>query len=214
MQQPNTIHRPSPTADDQGLTKSAFEVLLEALSRDRQEAAECYELIRKKLIRLFAWRGSNAPEELADQTLNRVALKLDSGLKIESDDPYRYICAVAYRIFQERLRAEARKRKSLQEYGFERTQEASTSDAEEEPSPLEFCFHRCLRKAPTEEQEIILNYYDGEKGIRIQKRRALAFQMGLEINNLRVRAYRIRHRLEQCTRQCVAGYESAGYRHA
>ena len=215
MQPVKTSPEIPPTARNKGLTASALQALLDTLATDRDEAAERYEIIRRKLIRLFAWRGSRDPEELADKTLDRVAKKLGDGLEIESADPYRYICGVAYRIFQETLRSHQRQQQSFQEYAQENRREGrnvTTHEAanDELESPFSSCFKSCLGGVSAEERDIVLCYYEGEKGERIRKRRALASRLGLQINHLRVKAHRIRHRLERCTRECVTSEPSAG----
>src|SRR5204863_6195928 len=59
-----------------GLTRESFEILLAQLDPDRERAGELYETIRRKLIRLFEWRGCACPEDLADETFNRGARQL------------------------------------------------------------------------------------------------------------------------------------------
>ena len=65
---------PNPGADD--ITQEQFDQLLQWLNPDRQQAAAQYEWIRRRLIKIFVSRGSYNPEELADNTINRVARKL------------------------------------------------------------------------------------------------------------------------------------------
>src|SRR5437016_12554129 len=66
---------PPPSRDDD-INQEQFDQLLSWLSPDRNTAAEKYEWIRKRLIKMFVCRGSNIPEDLADRTVNRVARKL------------------------------------------------------------------------------------------------------------------------------------------
>ena len=77
-----------------GLTRESLEALLACLGSDPEQAAQHYEQIRRKLIRLFEWRGCHNPEDLADETFNRVASQLRKGLQIRSDNPYAYFCGV------------------------------------------------------------------------------------------------------------------------
>ena len=55
-----------------GLGGAAFEQLLSVLDADRDRAGERYEVIRRKLLKFFEWRGCQRPDELADQTIDRV----------------------------------------------------------------------------------------------------------------------------------------------
>jgi hypothetical protein len=63
----------------QALTAAAFERLLEALDADRDRAGERYELLRRKLLYLFGCRGLTQVEDLADETLSRVAARIGRG---------------------------------------------------------------------------------------------------------------------------------------
>ncbi|HKU75720.1 MAG TPA: hypothetical protein VJR02_17545 [Pyrinomonadaceae bacterium] len=66
------------------LTAQAFIRLLERLGDDEEQAAQNYEDLRHTLIRTFEWRGAPFPEEHADETLNRLARKLDEGVEIRN----------------------------------------------------------------------------------------------------------------------------------
>ena len=57
------------------LTREALDRLLHWLDRDRDRAGQRYEQIRSGLIKVFLCRGAVDPEELADETINRVARK-------------------------------------------------------------------------------------------------------------------------------------------
>jgi hypothetical protein len=188
------------------LTREAFDALLALLDSDRDQAAHRYEIIRSKLIRLFAWRGWAAPEELADETLDRVAKKLQAGIEIEADDPYRYISGVAYRVFKEKVRESERRRKRHGEYQMHVEREIAAEDDEEEMGEILLdCLKGCLDQLASDDRELILRYYEKEKSARINNRKALARELRLEMNNLRIRAHRIRRRLERCTHRCASG---------
>ena len=58
------------------LTEDTLDRLLHWLDRDRDRAGQRYEQIRSGLIKVFLCRGSVDPEELADETINRVAKKV------------------------------------------------------------------------------------------------------------------------------------------
>jgi DNA-directed RNA polymerase specialized sigma24 family protein len=188
------------------LTQEAFDALLACLDNNRNQAARRYEMIRSKLIRLFAWRGSLTPEDLADETLDRVARKLMEGVEIESSDPYRYVSGVAYRVFHEAVREHKLLQKRKDEYQIESQRQLSATQLDGEMETLHLdCLKRCLAQLSEDERSLILRYHQGEKGVRIRNRKALAKELKLAINALRIRAHRIRHRLEKCTRGCVSG---------
>ncbi len=60
------------------LTADAFEQLLFRLDSDETQAAEKYEDLRLKLVKILSWKGcpDTEADALADTTLDRVADKL------------------------------------------------------------------------------------------------------------------------------------------
>ena len=58
------------------LSQEAFDALLDWLDSDREQAGIKYEQIRSRLIKIFTGRGCIGPEDLADETINRVTRKL------------------------------------------------------------------------------------------------------------------------------------------
>ena len=60
------------------LTKEAFDALLGWLDPNREVAGQKYEVIRRRLITIFSCRGCAEAEDLADETINRVASKLSA----------------------------------------------------------------------------------------------------------------------------------------
>lgn len=65
------------------------------------------------------------------------------------------------------------------------------------------CFERCLQSLPDENRDVILEYYQEEKRSKIDRRKTLAERLGVPLNALRIRACRIRAKLETCVGDCV-----------
>ena len=85
--------------------KETFEKLLRWLDPDRDTAAEKYEKIRTRLIRIAAAKGCWVAEDLADQTINVVASKIDWLLEnYDERDPALYFYGVGKNIFLEWLK--------------------------------------------------------------------------------------------------------------
>ncbi len=95
------------------LTEESFAKFLDRLAPDRELAGEEYEKLRLMLVKLFDWRGAHFPEECADETLNRVARKIDSGEVIR--DMVSYCHAIARLVFLETLKHPEHKKVSLDE---------------------------------------------------------------------------------------------------
>ncbi|MDA8018562.1 MAG: hypothetical protein MPN21_14070 [Thermoanaerobaculia bacterium] len=188
------------TSDRWQLTAESLDALLDALDADRDEAARIYERIRSRLVHLFRWRGCSEPEELVDETLNRVARKLADGLEIRAEDPFRYVIGVAHKVFHEILRHETRRQQALRE-----AQHSPDPDPMTDGDRIRLrCLDRCLERLG-DDRHWILRFYQGEKGVRIRNRKHLATELGITANALRIRAHRLRSRLEDCVRRCVTG---------
>jgi len=182
------------------LTQDEFDQLLAWLDSDREKAAVKYEMIRVSLIRILAWRGSNNPEDLADETINRVTEKVPLLKQTFVGDPAIYFYAVAKRLFREEQRRE--KMHTALSEGDKLTQlppniEETTDEC------IYHCLGLCLRSTGKENKKLILTYYSGEGQTRIANRKALAQQLGIPLNALRVRMHRIRSSLEMCIENCV-----------
>jgi DNA-directed RNA polymerase specialized sigma24 family protein len=177
-----------------GLTPDAFEALLAVLHPNREEAGKMYEQIRRRLVRLFEWRGCTCPEELADVTFDRVAQRLAGGLTLQRNDPYAYFCGVAHHVFQEVLRSEARKGKALESADW-----PPANPEEDEPDFRLDHLRRCLDKLGSLQRRLLLDYYRDDR--RIQSRKDLCTEMGIELNALRIRVHRLRKKVESCIQE-------------
>ncbi len=188
------------------LTREALDGLLAQLDTDRERAAAKYEEIRQRLIRLFMWRGSQIPEELADETINRVARKVLAGVEIRAEDPFVYFSRVAFLIFKEVLRRDERQRRGLEKAGASVMATAEDADNAREEARLR-CLESCLDQLEADPRALILEFYQGEKSQRIKRRKTLAARLRMSVNALRVRAHRLRARLEECVVACLAAVE-------
>jgi DNA-directed RNA polymerase specialized sigma24 family protein len=182
------------------LTKDSFEQLLAWLDPERERAAIKYEAIRTSLIRILTWRGCNNAEDLADETINRVAEKVHLLKETYVGDPAIYFYAVAKRLAKEEQRR-ANSEVAISE-GYNVATLADETDAGTEEALYE-CLSICLQRAGAEKGRMILSYYSGERNRKIANRRALAEELGIPLNALRVRMHRIRASLENCIERCV-----------
>ncbi|MFL6332467.1 MAG: RNA polymerase sigma factor [Pyrinomonadaceae bacterium] len=178
---------------DSSLTKEQFDQLLAWLDADPGRAADKYEAIRRKLITIFLNRGCDEAEDLADDTINRVATKVPSLQDNYVGEKAHYFYGVAKNVFKEHLR---RCRRRLQ------TPPPPTPRNELE-TPLE-CLDECLAKLEPESRELILRYYAEEKQAKIASHREMGTQLQVNAGALRARAHRIRVKLEKCVLECLA----------
>ena len=178
-------------------TAENFDVLLSWLDADREVAAQKYEKIRQRLIRVFVGRGCLDAEELADETFERVARKVSQIAPDYVGEPALYFYGVAEKIYLEWTRRQ--KKKLLTE--LPTTDENDDSDRREIEHD---CLENCLAKLPSEHHRLIVEYYREEKTAKIENRRNLAQSHGITANALQVKASRIRVQLKECVRECVS----------
>lgn len=182
-----------------GLTRESFDALLAQLDPDREKAGERYETIRRKLVRLFEWRGCDASEDLADETINRVARRMAEGVELRSSDPYGYFCGVAHLLYKEVLRRSSREHRAL-ESGEVPLPVVLPEEEEPTDHRLE-CLRRCLERLPQDQRDLVLRYHQGENNIR--NRQTLSQELGIPMNALRIRVHRARRKLEDCVHECL-----------
>lgn len=177
-----------------GLTPAGFEALLAMLHPDREIAGERYEGIRRRLVRLFEWRGCAHAEELADETFNRVARKSAEGLTLQRNDPYAYFCGVANHVFQEVVRREAREHKALESGDL-----TASDPSEDQPDYRLDHLRACLDTLEADQRRLLLRYHQEDQ--RIRSRKSLCDELGIPMNALRIRVHRLRRRVEACVQE-------------
>lgn len=176
------------------LTEAELLQLLSWLDPDPERAGAKYELIRRGLVRIFTGRGCFEADELADETINRVARKAGALIKEYSGDPAHYFFGVAKKVHLEYLR----KRPQLTVLNVHTLELPAPEPSDE----LKFqCLERCMNQLPATEREIAWNYY--EPGAGVTGRAALAKRLGLKLSTLRVKVFRIVAALEECMNKCI-----------
>jgi RNA polymerase sigma factor (sigma-70 family) len=182
--------------------------LLLRFDADLQLAGEKYELMRRQLIKYFECRGCNTARELTDESINRVTRKISEGENIPQHSLSSYFYGVAHNVLREWRIHPEKYAISIDDLDVA-PQLRESSGLKQLPPQQEKsmdvmldCLDRCIEELPNEEQQIILQYYSGEFGTKIDNRKKIAERIGTNINNLRIRVYRIREKLERCVRLC------------
>ena len=179
------------------LTQEAFDRLLVALGGDRDSAAQKYLEIRSNLVRFFEWRGCSFPEDHADETINRIAKRVAEGEEILNYSGY--AVGVARLLLLEINKGRQREQLALAEIG----QASEVYEEKDDGEHRLVCLRSCLETLTTDNRALILQYYQGEKGEKIQNRKKLMDQFGIPVNTLRMRALRLREKLQSCVEECV-----------
>lgn len=180
------------------LTQQAFDKLLIALGGDRDSGGEKYLEIRTNLTRFFEWRGCSFPEDHADETINRIAKRVADGEEILN--PSGYAMGVARLLLLEIIKDRQREQSALTEIGNSSEVYVDSDDGESQLT----CLRNCLQTLSPDNRDLILQYYQGEKGEKIQNRKKLIQSLGVPVNTLRMRALRLRERLQGCVQECLA----------
>jgi RNA polymerase sigma factor (sigma-70 family) len=178
-----------------------FERLLTALHPERDRAGEAYERIRRRLVKFFEWRGARFPEDLGDETLDRVMKRLGEGERIRAADPLTYCYGVARNVLREAWERDAR---HAGPPDAERLADAAPPPADAAESERRLgCLERCLAQVTPETRRLVVTYYQDRGVTRIRRRQALADALGIGANALRLRMHRLRSDLEACVKRCV-----------
>ncbi len=184
------------------LTATSFQLLLDRLDADPSVAAEKYEILRIKIAHLHRWRGcaESQADELADITLDRVAAKLTDGDLVENVNAF--ASAVARFVALEHSR-----KNKLDAVGDDlpETPVEPNLDFLDDPDERMKCLRRCVATTLTDEDKrLVVGYYDTDADEKAKiARKRLADSLGLTINALKVRACRLRMRLEECINDCI-----------
>jgi DNA-directed RNA polymerase specialized sigma24 family protein len=157
-----------------------------------------FENVRGRLVRVFARRGCSIPEDLADETIARVVGKLPEIAAHYEGDPLRFVYAVARNVYREFSRRP--RTVSLED---QPPLEAASGDDALRGEETHACLESCLSKLDAGDRRLIREYYRYEKSGKIDGRRRLSMDLGIAMNTLRIRAYRIRKRLSLCVLDCA-----------
>lgn len=184
------------------LTRKGFALLLLNLDPVADKAAEKYEELQLRLIQYFRL-SCGCPQAradaLADKTMDRIALKLEQGTRIEKIGAY--ALATARYIWLEH-------KDVLREHnlGDELIDVSGQPQVSEESDERYLCLKQCLDTAIKDkaDRNIILKYYDATEGEKNKDhRKKLAQSLSIHPGALKVRAFRLRKILEQCIRECL-----------
>jgi DNA-directed RNA polymerase specialized sigma24 family protein len=193
---------------DRILTPKSFQRLLNWLDEGTDSDGQKYLEMRQRLVAYFDRKNCSVPDELADETLSRVARRLEEVDATEGDAPAKYCYIVARFVFMEYLRAEQKNNSlldNLRQHPQGENFAVTDHDNEKEiKEKMLNCLEQCTARLETLNRETIIRYYTGKERIRIENRRALAKSLGITMNALSIRSCRIRNKLEACVRQCIS----------
>lgn len=175
------------------LTPEKFAKFLAWLNPNSGMAGEEYERLRFRLTTFFSHRKCRFAEELADETINRVVLKIDSE-KIENKIGYCY--GIAKFVFLESLRNE-KDHKNVDDIQIGSTE----NEKSENENP---CLDKCLKELPKENKRLVLEYFSESKQAKIDLHKEMSARLEISKTALRMKILRIKKRLKLCMQECIA----------
>ncbi|MBZ5521189.1 MAG: hypothetical protein LAP21_02915 [Acidobacteriia bacterium] len=175
------------------LSSSGFDNLLLYLDQDRERAGAKYEELRHKLMRFFISRRCMPEDELADQTLDRVARKLENS---QVQNLAAFVWGVAKIVVLEfRRRPQEVSMEDLQPGDQLKTEHAERYIiTREETRRQEEYLWKCIRELSPSDQRVLLGYDYRARGR--EDKRQLAKRFGYSEQGLRTRAHRVRRKFE------------------
>jgi len=173
------------------LKQEDFERMLKWLDPDPELCGVTYEKIRWRLIAILAARGCICPEELADETIDRVARRVIDIQDTYVGDKSIYFLGVMNNVHHEYL-----KRPTL-------PRPPAPDDDMEAKETTHLCLEKCLDKLSPNSRRLIERYYSESKRAKIDLRKRIAADLGIGLSTLRLRALRIREKLQTCIEQCL-----------
>src|ERR1700704_1018305 len=173
------------------LRQDKFDRLLAWLDPDPARAGLTYEKIRWRLVAILASRGCTCPEELADETIDRVARRV-----IDIQDSYVGDKAIYFLGVMNNVHHEYLKRPMM-------PRPPEPDDDVEAKENVHRCLDKCLDKLSPNSRRLIERYYAEDKRAKIDLRKRIAAELGISLSTLRLRALRIRDKLQTCIEQCL-----------
>lgn len=153
-----------------------------------------FSQIRCRLIRYFAGNGADNPDDLASETMLRAVRNQAAGVIVESLEPY--CLGIAHNVWLENCRSRNRQ-PSLPDWL------QALAPAPPHAEPREACLKYCLKKALTRDEANLIQAYYGYSGAKPDHRQ-LAEDLRISEQQLRLRAFRIRRKLQSCIQHCMA----------
>ena len=171
--------------------------------RNREAEAKCLEVTRKLAV-FFASRGCGEADDLAAETILRVAAKAAEVSRSIGEDPLGYFFGVARNVHLEWLR-DARRETVKRESAFRdpTVHPSHQTNAWRNEEVVHRCLDRCMGTLTGTARRLLVSYYSYEKAAKIERHRRLAAEFGKSVNALRIEVHRLRKVLRQCVSGCV-----------
>jgi DNA-directed RNA polymerase specialized sigma24 family protein len=177
------------------VTPEKFAEFLDWLSPEKERSGDEYRRLWSRLQMFFANRGCLFAEDLADETINRVCLKIGAET-VENKAAFVY--GFAKNVYLESLRKE-KKHLNIDEITV-----AARQSEEEEKDFSGDCLDKCLDELPDENRRLILEYFSVGEQSKIDSRKRLSAELRMTQTALRMQIVRTKKKLRICVDKCLA----------
>jgi RNA polymerase sigma factor (sigma-70 family) len=180
-------------------TQEEFEKLLAWLAL----AGRDYQTMHYRLTRMFISKGCYDSERLADEVMNRVAVRIDKVVSDYQGDPARCLQGFAELVALEDLK-DRKKRVDIQWVvqpilPEEREQEEQEQRKREQEDA---CLERCKKELTGDERDLFEHYFQNDMKAKLARKK-LAADLRITANALRIKAHRLGRRLRHCLEGCL-----------
>jgi RNA polymerase sigma factor (sigma-70 family) len=165
------------------------------------------------LIRFFAARLCNDPEDLASETISRACRAISAGVELTSQFET-FLFGVAKYIALEDYKRRQKTDLPLDELppGHEPCIDPPDNTLELPKWKQDLyheCLEQCLQKLDKEQRDQLILFYQGnQEGEMKSNRKQLAAQLGTNIRALSSRMLRLRGKLDTCIKACVERHQA------
>ncbi|HEV7396094.1 MAG TPA: hypothetical protein VGN86_06255 [Pyrinomonadaceae bacterium] len=182
-------------------TPEEFEKLLAWLA----SAGRDYQTMHYRLTRIFIAGGCCDAEALADEVMNRVAVRIDKVVQTFPGDPARCLQGFAENVAREH------KKFLKKQIDIERVEQSIQPDEPEQEKnerqkrDLEDAsLAKCMEELSAGDRNLFERYFQKETKAKVARRK-LAAELEITANALRIKAHRLRRRLRQRLDGCLGG---------
>ena len=166
-------------------------------------AGRDYVTEHSRLARMFSVRGCIDEWELADEVLNRVAVRIDKLKETYEGDPIKCLIGFKDKVYKEYLRDPHWDRPPDLDRPARLPAPPSPEPTSDVKEWMLECLQECLGALSEADRGLICRYFEEDK-LRKLGRRTLAEELKLTANALRIRAHRLRSRMRECMELCLA----------
>jgi DNA-directed RNA polymerase specialized sigma24 family protein len=169
-----------------------LQTILGLLGSDKEHAAAEYRKLHERLTRFFEWNNAEDPTVLADEALDRLgkrALNKDIEEGIQSASSF--VLGIARHLLQEERRRQARKAESRRSWAV-LTAHPRSDDKEK----IDRAVRLALDQLEPDRRKLVEDYYAHSGAEKAKAHQKLASRLGLSLNTLRNRVFRLRKELE------------------